>query len=121
VNLHWQAMGWAAVGKWVGISLVDGSSDGQLYGSMAAATYHHTNKPDRYCYIRLIPHVMDICDAQIFLETQRRAYDAGMRQTDPDAPKGAAKQLIRPVTFEDRLKVLAVYRKAGFRGKEYSQ
>lgn len=109
INMHYQAIGWDAVGKFVAISLQDGSSDHTLYDTHRDAVRHHENKPARYCFVKLIPMAMDECEAQAFMDVNRKAYDAGFRLTDPDHKRGGRTLIMRgrPVeTVSDQLKRL---------------
>lgn len=108
INLHWHAIGYDCVDKYVAVKLADGSSDGVLYETYQDAQRHQFD--ERLCaYIRLHPQLIDVCEAEIMLETNRRAYDAGGHLIDPDAP-GGGKTAITPVRFEDRLRKLYTLR-----------
>jgi hypothetical protein len=52
---------------------------------------------------------MDVCEAEIFLETHRRMYDNGWRLADPDSKTGG-KQYLMPNKAEDRRRVLEILR-----------
>jgi hypothetical protein len=99
VNLHYQAIGWDAIGKWVAIKLADGGSDSVLYDTKRDAVRHQSDE-FLCCYVKLIPHAMTVCEAQTFMKVHRKAYDAGWRHADPDARHGG-KQLIRQMRNED--------------------
>lgn len=108
VNLHWAAIGYASVGKWVAVRLRDGSSDGVLYDTKQAAVRHQLD--EFLCaYVRLIGMQMDVCDAETFLETHRRLYDRGFRLADPDSKTGGS-QYLMPTKAEMRQRVLAILR-----------
>jgi hypothetical protein len=98
VNMHYQAIGWEAVGKWCVIALADGTSDHSLYPSKSDAVRHQSNE-FLHAYVKIVPGAMGICEAQIFIEFNRKAYDAGFKMADPDH-KGGGRQLItrgRPI------------------------
>lgn len=82
VNMHYAAVGWDAVGKFVAIALADGSSDHVLYPSKPVAVSHQSNE-FHYCYVKILPGSMDLCEAEIFLSFNRKAYDNGFRLADP--------------------------------------
>lgn len=108
VNLHWAALGFGSVGKWVAIRLRDGSSDGVLYDDKQSAVRHQLD--EFLCaYVRLIGMTMTVCEAEIFLETHRRLYDSGMRLADPDSKTGG-KQYLMSNRAEERLRVLNILR-----------
>jgi hypothetical protein len=108
VNLHWQAQQWDAVGKWVAIRLSDGGSDNVLYPTKGEAVRHQFH--EFWCaYVRIIRDQMSVCEAQTMLEVSRRAYDAGMRLTDPDARNGG-RDLLLSNRVEERKKVLSILR-----------
>lgn len=113
VNLHYAAneLGmWDAVGKWIAIKLEDGGSDGTAYDTKRDAVRHQFDE-FLCCYIRLIGMRMDVCEAEVFMETNRRLYDAGMRMTDPDAQSGG-RQLIQSNRADTRRQVLEILRNA---------
>ena len=108
VNLHWAALGFGSVGKWVAIRLRDGSSDGVLYDTKRDAVRHQFD--EFLCaYVRLIGMQMTVCEAEIFLETHRRLYDRGFRLADPDAKSGG-RQFLGSNRAEERLRVLRILR-----------
>lgn len=94
-NMHYQAIGWDAVGKWVAISIQDGSSDHVLYGKRRDAVRHQHHNEQWYAFVKLIPMAMGYCEAQTYLDFCRKAYDAGFRMTDPDAPGGGRTPIVR--------------------------
>jgi hypothetical protein len=83
-NLHKAAIGWDSVGKFIACKLADGRCGTDLYDSHFDAVRMHPNESDLYCYIRLRPEGMTVCEAEIFLDVARKAHDAGFRLTDPD-------------------------------------
>jgi hypothetical protein len=82
--LHKAAVGWDSVGKFIACSLSDGKCGTDLYDSHYDAVRMHPNESDLYCYIRLRPEGMTVCEAEIFLKVARQAHAAGFRLTDPD-------------------------------------
>jgi hypothetical protein len=111
VNLHFNAQGWNAVGKWIAISLQTGDSDGILYDKKADAVRHQLHEMQCF-YVRIVPGFMSYCEAEILLETNRRLYDRGWRMADPDRKDGG-KQFLMPIPLEEKLKVLSILRKNG--------
>lgn len=112
VNLHYAANelgAWNAVGKWIAVRLQDGGSDGTAYETKGEAVRHQFDE-FLCCYIRLIGQRMDVCEAEVFLETNRRLYDAGMRLADPDARSGG-RQVIQSNRTEVRRQVLDILRR----------
>jgi len=108
VNLHWAAIGYGSVGKWVAIRLRDGSSDGVLYDSKRDAVRHQFD--EFLCaYVRLIGMQMPVCEAETYLETHRRLYDRGFRLADPDNKSGG-RQALTSNRREDRERVLRILR-----------
>lgn len=91
-----------AVGKWFASALEDGSSDGTLYDSKKECIRHQKHNEQRYTYIRIVPHTMNVCEAEVMLATARRLYASGLRMIDPDDRHGG-KELIRRLTIEDQL------------------
>ncbi len=100
INMHYQAIGWDAVGKFCAIALQDGSSDHVLYDTRKDAILHQHHNEQWYCFVKIIPELMGICDAQIFLDFHRKAYDNGFRLVDPDdnraliSPRGRARETV---------------------------
>lgn len=115
VNLHYQAIGWDAVGKWVAIRLSDGSSDRVLYDTKRDAVRHQSDE-FLCCYMKIIPHAMEICEAETFMEFNRKAYDAGFRMADPDDRHGG-KQLVRQIRNENIANQIRLMRQAIMGGK----
>ena len=95
VNMHYQALGWPAVGKWCAIALQDGGSDHVLYEHRVEAVRHQHHNEQWYCYVKIRPGAMGICEAEMFLEFHRKAYDAGFRLVDPEHPKGGREIILR--------------------------
>lgn len=111
INLHYAAneLGvWGSVGKWVAIRLEDGGSDGTAYDNKADAVRHQYDE-FLCCYIRMIGVHMDVCEAETFMETNRRLYAAGMRMADPDSRSGG-RQLLRSNRSEVQRDVLRILR-----------
>lgn len=88
VNLHYQSIGWDAVGKWCAVALNDGSSDHVLYDTRKEAVLHQHHNEQWFVFVKIIPEVMGYCEAQTFLDFHRKAYDAGFRLVDPEHPHG---------------------------------
>lgn len=95
VNMHFQAVGWDAVGKWCAIALQDGGSDHVLYDHRVEAVRHQHHNEQWYAFVKVLPSAMGICEAQVFLDFHRKAYDAGFRLTDPEHPKGGREIILR--------------------------
>jgi hypothetical protein len=77
VNLHWEALGSEAVGKYVAIRLSDGRSpDGTLYDTRADAA---RVQPDPWCfYVRVTPGGIQPKEAWVVLGYSRQAKKAGV-------------------------------------------
>lgn len=100
VNMHYQAIGWNAVGKWCAIALQDGSSDHVLYEHRREAVTHQHHNEQWHAFVKIMPMAMGICEAEVFLDFHRKAYDAGFRLTDPEHPKGGREIILRGRPFE---------------------
>lgn len=94
VNMHYAAIGWEAVGKFVAIALQDGWSDHNLYDTYRDAVRHVSNEK-RFTFIKILPMQMTACEAQIMLDFKRKANDAGFNVADPDDKKGGRDIVIR--------------------------
>lgn len=111
INMHYQAIGWDAVGKFCAISLQDGSSDNTLYETHADAVRHQHNNEMNYHFVKIVPMMMDACEAEILLGVSRKAHQAGFRLIDPDHKKGGRTLIMRgrPVeTVSDQLRRLLI-------------
>lgn len=109
VNLHLVAGGYDSHGKWVAIKLADGRSDNVLYDTKQDAVRHQLDE-QLCCYVCIPPCGMNPCQAESFLATHRKLYDAGFRLADPDAAHGG-KQVIPRLTVEDQARQMSALRK----------
>ena len=109
INMHYRAIGWDAVGKWCAIALQDGTSDHTLYDHRIHAVTHQHNNEQRYCFVKIVPSMMDYCEAEVFLEFHRKAYDAGFRLVDPEHPRGGRELIVRGRAMETVRKQLAAF------------
>jgi hypothetical protein len=115
INVHVAAMttggvGWDAIGKWVALRLSDGGSDQTLYDTKSDAVRHQSD--EFLCvYVRLRKAWYDACEMEIFMEVNRRAYDAGFRLADPDARSGG-RQILLSDRVEERRRILDILRNA---------
>lgn len=102
-NLHYVALGgWDAVGKWIACALNDGSSDGVLYDNRRDAVRHQHHNEDWFTFIKIVPHSMRVCEAEVMLKTARSLADKGLKMSDPDDAKGG-RDVIKRSTVEDQL------------------
>jgi hypothetical protein len=100
-RLHSVALGNDAIGKWFAVALHDGTSDGVLYDNRRDAVRHQHHNEQWYAFVCIAPGDMPICDAEAFIDTARKLYDAGFRMTDPDHRSGG-RELVRRATIEDQ-------------------
>jgi hypothetical protein len=101
-RLHRAADVHGAIGHWFAVRLADGTGDNVLYPSKAEAIAHQSGDYNWYAYIQVVPSDMSPCDAETFLRTQRKLYDAGIQWADPDS-RGGGMQPINRLTREDAL------------------
>lgn len=107
VNLHFAALGFDSARKWIAVRLHDGSGGEQLYDSKRDAIRHQLD--EFLCaYICLTGTPMSVCEAEIFMMTNRKAYDAGFRLADPDAKSGGP-DLIPRVATDHRLEIIRAF------------
>jgi hypothetical protein len=99
-RLHRLADHFGSIGQWFACRLTDGTSDDTLYPSKSVAIKHQHHNEKYFAFIQIVPSDMTVCDAEIFLKVQRRLYDKGLRQADPDA-RGGGPQMIPRLTRED--------------------
>lgn len=104
-NLHIIGEGLNAVGKWFAVSLAEGRSDNALYDSKRACVRAQHHNEQYYVFVKMGPHDMKVCEAEVMLRTHRRMYDAGMRMVDPDHKHGGP-DLIKRLTNEDQLNAM---------------
>jgi hypothetical protein len=104
VNVHWHALGWDSIGKWVAIRLSDGGSDGNLYLTKQEAVRFQLHE-QQCAYVKLVRDQMSVCEAQIYLAFNRQAYDNGFRMADPDSKTGG-RDLILSNRVETRISAL---------------
>lgn len=90
------------IGQWFAVRLSDGTSDNTLYPSKKDCILHQHGEEQLYAYVQIVPATMTPEDAQIFLNTHRKLYDAGIRLVDPDHSAGGL-DLITRVNREDQL------------------
>ena len=100
--LHQLALGLEATGKWIACALVDGQSDGVLYDSKRHAAAHQHHNEQYFTFIKINPHTMNQCEAEVMLKIARSLYDKGFRLTDPDDAHGG-KEVIKRSSIEDVL------------------
>lgn len=99
-NLHTSVDRYGAIGKWFAVSLQEGISDGTLYDSKSDCVRHQHHNENYYAYISIKPRSMSVCDAEIFLNVQRRLYKVGLRMADPNDRHGG-RELIKRASVED--------------------
>jgi len=108
VNMHYAAIGWDAIGKWVAIKLQTGGSDHVLYDNRRDAVRHQSNE-FQCAYVRIQRDTIGVCEAQIMLTFYRQAYDNGFRLTDPDSATGG-RDILLSNRLEERKRVLSALR-----------
>lgn len=91
----------ATVGKVFAVALADGTSDGVLYDTIAAAIRHQRHNAKWYAYLRVGREDMTVCNAASVLKLHRDADEAGLNFTDRHDPKVFGFELIPRLTAED--------------------
>lgn len=89
VNVHIEASGIDAYGRWVAIRLSDGGSDGILYDKKADAMRYQLHE-DQCAYVCIPPGGMEAGDALQWLLASRKLIQNGhptlkARMMDPDS------------------------------------
>jgi hypothetical protein len=92
--------GLGSVGKVFAVALADGTSDGQLYDTMADCIRHQRHNAKWYAYLRVGREGMSICQAASILKMHRDADEAGIKFVDRDDPSYGY-ELIDRLTVED--------------------
>lgn len=83
LNLIRMANGGDCDGKWVAISLADGSSDQRLYASKAEAIRFQLHETQcAYLFWNGIPRLGEL---RYFLDENENLFDQGFRLADPDS------------------------------------
>jgi len=108
----WTFRGWDCVGRWMSFRLSDGVTNHDVYDTKRDAIRHVDNEL-RYCYIKLHPQGMSVCEAEIMLEFTRKAVDAGFRLADPDSATGGPDIIPRIGHVDVFAQLRALTRKAG--------
>jgi hypothetical protein len=89
--------------KWLAIRLSDGGHDSTLYDSKLDAVTHQADEfLCVYFSFRNVAGGITPKDAEIYLEFNRKAYDAGFRLPDPDHKHGGP-DLFMPTSTYDLL------------------
>lgn len=101
-NLHRIGAGDQAIGKWFAATMADGLSDGVLYDTKRDAVKHQHHDEQYYTFIKIAPHSMKVCDAEVMLKTTRQLFDSGIKLADPDDARGG-KDVIKRLTNEDQM------------------
>ena len=84
VNLHVQAQGDAAYGKYVAVRLSDGRSDGNLYDTRRDAARHQVDDP--WCfYVKVNPGGIQLKEAWVVLGYARQAKRSGVVFSEEEA------------------------------------
>lgn len=75
--------------------LTDGSSDGVIYGDKQSAVKNQLHEQQcYYVFFRNLPQGADPLEMAIMLLFQRKAYDAGLRLSDPDDQFGGREAIL---------------------------
>lgn len=101
-SLHVIGSGRDSIGKWIAVTLADGRSDDTLYHNKQSAIRHQHHNENYYAFIRIGPRPMNVCEAEVYLKTQRKLHDAGLRMVDPDSATGGP-EVIKRLTVEDQM------------------
>lgn len=100
------------LGKWFAVALSDGQSDHVLYDSRADAVSHQHHNELYYAFVQIVPSTMNFCEAEQFLATHRKLYDAGFKLTDRDS-RGGGRSLITRASIEDQRSLINAVTKGG--------
>jgi len=76
-----QAIADRHAGRWMAFALEDGSTDGVIYDSKAAAIRYHRNKYREHCYLRIPWDSCPVRAAEAFLHVHRQLK---VRKQHPD-------------------------------------
>jgi hypothetical protein len=71
-------------GRWLAVSLADGSTTGDIYDSRADAVRH--TREDHTAYVCMAPMDMPPAEATAWIDLHRKLWRGGFRFTDPGAP-----------------------------------
>ena len=100
-RLHRLADPIGSIGRWFAAALADGRSDNVLYDTRRDCVSHQRHNETFYCYVQIIPGDMNHCQAETFLLTHRKLYDAGIKLTDREHRSGG-RMVIPRLTVEDQ-------------------
>lgn len=101
-NLHLVAGSYDAIGRFIAVTLQDGSGGRELYDSRRDAVVHQKHDEARYVFLRICPASMTTCEAETLLITHRGLYARRMGLTDRDHRAGG-RVVIPRITVEDQL------------------
>jgi len=111
-NTHYVCGGNPAIGRWIAISLADGSTDHQLYDTKREAVRHQHHNEKNFAFVQIQPQSMPVCDAEAMLSIHRKMAEAGVTLIDRDSPTGG-KEPIRRLAREDMKNQLRSIRNGG--------
>lgn len=101
VTMHWLAMQFSVSGKWLAFRLQDGRGGRDVYPSKFDAVRHSSN-PKQMLYVCMVPGGMNICEAEILLNTSRQMAHWGLEDSE--------RQLIPRVAGEHRAAIARLLR-----------
>lgn len=101
-SLHRLADPIFSIGRWFGVCLADGTSDNCLYDTRLAAVIHSRHNESYFGYIQIVPSHMSVCDAETWLNIQRRMFDKGIRMNDREHRAGGLSMIPR-ASHEDQM------------------
>jgi hypothetical protein len=81
VTMHWLAISWDCVRKWLMFRLADGTGGMDLFPTKGDAVRFASN-PKHMLYVCLAPGGMSICEAEILLTTARKMADWGLEESE---------------------------------------
>jgi len=100
-RLHRLADPIGSIGHWFAPAIADGRSDNVLYDTRRDAVTHQHHNELYYCYVQIGPHDMNACQAESFIQTHRKLYQAGIKLTDRDHHAGG-RVMIPRLSVEDQ-------------------
>lgn len=106
---------------WIAVRYADGSSNGDVYDSRAAAVGHCWPREDQFFYCSLAERSMSVCAAESVLRWKRVMADMDRAALDRAAPHGG-REVIPHASFTDQEAQIAAARsRSGLLAMGYSK
>jgi len=100
-RLHRLADPIGSIGHWIAVHMGTGKSDHTLYDTRRDAVTHQGHNEQFYTYVQIVPSDMNQCQAESYIQGQRKLAQAGISLIDRDHRTGG-RVMIPRLTVEDQ-------------------